>query len=92
MPRPSASEDIFRAVADNTRRRIIDLLAERPRSPGELADAFESCQSTISEHLGVLRRTGVVRFEERAGRRTYFLNRRALDPVLRWAREQRGPP
>ncbi|HXW33072.1 MAG TPA: metalloregulator ArsR/SmtB family transcription factor [Acidimicrobiales bacterium] len=89
MPRPSSSEDIFRAIADPTRRRIIELLNVRSHSPSELADAFDSCQSTVSEHLGVLRRAGVVKFEEISGRRTYYLLPHALDEVAKWAEAQR---
>lgn len=89
MARPAASEDVFRAIADPTRRRIIELLAEQPRSPSELAAAFDSCQSTISEHLGILRRAGLAWFDELAGRRTYHFNPATLDEVAQWADAQR---
>ena len=89
MARPDAREDVFRAIADPTRRRIIELLAEQPRSPSQLTAAFNSCQSTISEHLRVLRRAGLARFTETAGRRIYYLNAAALDEVAEWADSQR---
>ncbi|MCX5247122.1 metalloregulator ArsR/SmtB family transcription factor [Streptomyces sp. NBC_00201] len=82
MARPAVSDDVFRAIADRTRRRIVELLAQRPHSPSELAAEYDSCQSTISEHLGVLRRgVGLARFEDTAGRRTYYANLSALDEV-----------
>ncbi|QKG23495.1 ArsR/SmtB family transcription factor [Actinomadura verrucosospora] len=85
MSRPQASEDPFRAISDPTRRRIIELLHERPRTAGEIAASFTTCQSTVSEHLGILRRAGLVRFTERAGRRTYTLAPEPLVQVADWA-------
>jgi DNA-binding transcriptional ArsR family regulator len=78
-----------RTAMPQDRRRIIELLAEQPRSPSELAAAFDSCQSTVSEHLGVLRRASLAGFHELAGRRTYHLNRAALDEVAERAEAQR---
>jgi DNA-binding transcriptional ArsR family regulator len=85
MARPLASADVFRAIADPTRRRIIDLLAEQPRTAGEIAASFQSCQSTVSEHLGILRRAELVTYTERAGRRTYELTPDPLREVANWA-------
>jgi DNA-binding transcriptional ArsR family regulator len=91
MARPSASSDVFRAIADPTRRRIVDLLAERPRSAGEIAAAFDSCQSTVSEHLAILRRAGLTSYREQAGRRTYELTPGPLRDAAAWtARWQDG--
>jgi DNA-binding transcriptional ArsR family regulator len=50
----------FRALADPTRRRILRLLRERPRTSGEIADAFQSSWPTISRHLAVLRAAGLI--------------------------------
>lgn len=85
MPRPQASEDPFRAIADPTRRKIIELLAEHPRTAGELAGSFTTCQSTVSEHLGILRRAGLVSYTEQAGRRTYTLTPAPLTQVADWS-------
>jgi DNA-binding transcriptional ArsR family regulator len=85
MARPIASADVFRAIADPTRRRIIDLLAERPRTAGEIAASFQSCQSTVSEHLGILRRASLVTYTEQSGRRTYELVPTPLQEVAEWS-------
>ena len=90
MARPSASADAFRAIADPTRRRIVELLAERPRTAGDIANAFESCQSTISEHLGVLRRASVVTYTESRGRRTYELSPEPLREIADWSARWRA--
>jgi DNA-binding transcriptional ArsR family regulator len=85
VARPAASTDVFRAVADPTRRAIIDLLARGDRSAGSLAQAFDLCQSTVSEHLAVLRRVGLVGFEESGGRRIYRLHAEPLREIVAWA-------
>jgi len=85
MARPQAAEDAFRAIADPTRRRIIELLAEKPRTAGEIATSFTTCQSTVSEHLGILRRAGLVGYTEQAGRRTYTLDAEPLAEVVTWS-------
>lgn len=85
MARPRSSADVFRAIADPTRRRIIELLAERPRTAGEIANAFESCQSTVSEHLAVLRRAELVSYTDEKGRRTYELVPEPLREAAHWA-------
>ena len=46
---------VFRALADETRREILDFLRAGPRTSGEIADQFESTWPTISRHLAVLR-------------------------------------
>jgi DNA-binding transcriptional ArsR family regulator len=48
------------ALADPTRRRIVELLRERPRRAGELVAAFEVSAPAVSRHLRVLRRSGLV--------------------------------
>ena len=59
---PSTTDDLFRIIADPTRRRILDLLAERsPLTVGELAAEFpDLVASGISKHLMVLRAAGLV--------------------------------
>jgi DNA-binding transcriptional ArsR family regulator len=85
MARPASSADVFRAVGDPTRRRIIELLHERPRSAGEIAASFSSCHSTVSEHLAILRRAAVVTYTEKEGRRIYELTPAPLEELAAWA-------
>lgn len=94
VARPAASGDVFRATADATRRAIVDLLAERPRTAGELAASFASCQSTVSEHLRILREAGLVAYTEDRGRRTYRLTPGPLRELAAWSQrwiEDREP-
>ena len=92
VARPSASEDVYRAIADPTRRGIIDLLASRSRSAGELAASFSVCHSTVSEHLAILRRAGIVTYSESAGRRIYELTPGPLGEVAAWASSWSAQP
>jgi len=59
-------DDTLAALADPTRRRVVDLLRERPRRAGELADAFRVSPPAMSRHLRVLRTRGLIE-EERGG-------------------------
>lgn len=91
MARPQASSDVFRAVADPTRRRIIELLAGEPMTAGALADSFASCQSTVSEHLRILREAGLVAYTEDRGRRIYRLTPAPLTELNTWSRRWTTP-
>ena len=84
MARPEAAVDVFRAIADPTRRGLLDLLRNGERSVGALAGEFSLSQPAISQHLRVLKDVGLVR-EERQGRhRVYQLRPRPLREVLDW--------
>ena len=61
----------FRALADETRRGILELLRTGPKTSGELADRFHSSWPTISRHLAVLRAAGLV-VTERQGQEIYY--------------------
>ncbi len=74
----------FEALADPTRRRILDLLREQPRLVGELADLLEISQPGVSKHLRVLREVGLVRVRQDAQRRWYELRPEPLAEVAGW--------
>ena len=79
----------FEALADPTRRRILDLLRERPRLVGELADLLEISQPGISKHLRVLREVSLVRVRQDAQRRWYELRPEPLVEVDVWLESYR---
>ena len=62
---------VFRALADETRRQILDYLRDGPRTSGEIADQFRSSWPTISRHLAVLRAGGLV-VSDRKGQVIYY--------------------
>jgi DNA-binding transcriptional ArsR family regulator len=65
------TDHAFRALADPTRRQILRLLRDGPRTSGQLADAFSSSWATISRHLAVLREAGLVT-TERSGQEIHY--------------------
>lgn len=76
--------DVYGAIADPTRRRILDLLAEAERSASELAAPFQMSRPAVSQHLRVLREAGLVS-EQRSGRqRIYRLEPGGLREVDLW--------
>jgi len=60
----AALDRTLAALADPTRRRVVDLLRRQPRRAGELADAFGMSPPAMSRHLRVLRASGLVEIEE----------------------------
>jgi len=75
--------DPFTGLADPTRRRILDLLRERPQTSGELAAQFDVAWPTISRHLAVLREAGLVTVERQGATMLYELNMTVLDDLLK---------
>ena len=69
--RHAPSHAAFRALADETRREILELLRTGPKTSGEIADRFHSSWPTISRHLAILRAAGLV-VTERQGQEIYY--------------------
>jgi DNA-binding transcriptional ArsR family regulator len=80
----------FDALADPTRRRILDLLREQPRLVGELADILGISQPGVSKQLKVLREVGLVNVRVDAQRRWYELRPEPLEEVDTWLESYRG--
>jgi len=76
--------DAFTALADPTRRRIIETLAAGETSFGDLADRFEMSRPAVSQHLKVLKEAGMVASRADAQRRIYRLSDKGLDEVDAW--------
>ncbi len=74
----------FQALADPTRRRILDILREKPRLVGELADLLGISQPGVSKQLKVLREAGLVEVRQDAQRRWYSLRPEPLIEVDAW--------
>src|SRR5258705_7570193 len=72
------------ALADPTRRRIVELLACGEHSAGELVDEFEVSAPAISQHLKALRDAGLVQVRVDAQRRIYALDPVGLDAIDAW--------
>jgi DNA-binding transcriptional ArsR family regulator len=92
MPRHATArlDETLSALADPTRRRVVDLLRERPRRAGELAAAFRVSPPAMSRHLRVLRTRGLVdedRDEQDARARVYRLRPEPFRDLRAWLQE-----
>jgi DNA-binding transcriptional ArsR family regulator len=76
--------DAFTAVADPTRRRIIELLAERELAAGDIARRFDMTAPAVSQHLKILRNAELIRVRTDAQRRMYALEPRGLAELDAW--------
>jgi ArsR family transcriptional regulator len=74
--------EIYRALADPTRRRILELLREREMTAGELAGHFDLAKPTLSGHFAVLREAGLVSPEKSGASITYRLNVSVLEEAV----------
>src|SRR3954466_2578768 len=85
MPRARTTSDVFNAIAEPRRREIVDLLAlGAERDVTELVVELGLPQPTVSKHLGVLRKVGLVAVQKAGQRRLYRLNPKELKPVHDW--------
>jgi DNA-binding transcriptional ArsR family regulator len=80
---------VFTALADPTRRRILELLARNDRSVGEIVRRFAMSQPAISRHLRVLREAGLVSRRSDGTRRLYRLEPRGLNELETWVDRRR---
>jgi len=86
---PAAQDAAFSALADATRRAVLDLLRAGTRPAGDIARAFTISRPAISKHLSILRRAHLVE-ERREGRhRMYHLNPEPLKSVDSWLNQYR---
>lgn len=74
----------FAALADPTRRQIVELLSQRDLAAGEIADRFEVSAPAISQHLKVLREAGLVSVRADAQRRIYGIDRAGFAELEQW--------
>lgn len=76
--------DAFKALSDPTRRRILELLQEKPLNAGEIADYFQMSKPSISHHLSILKNSGLI-IDERQGQNiVYSLNMTVFQDVMKW--------
>lgn len=74
--------DVFRALADPTRREILELLRKGPRSSGEIAEQFSTSWATVSRHLSVLRDADLILAERDGQHIMYELNTTVFQDVV----------
>lgn len=74
----------FKALADPTRRRILELLSGGDLSAGEIAVHFDMAKPSISHHLSILRDAGLVTDERQGQSIIYHLNLTVLQELMKW--------
>lgn len=84
MPRAATTLDVFNAVAEEQRRRILTLLAGGERPVSEIAGTLGLRQPQASKHLGVLRQVGLVTVRVAGQQRLYRLNPAGLRLIHEW--------
>jgi DNA-binding transcriptional ArsR family regulator len=84
MARAATTSDSFNAVAEPRRRQILSYLAQNERQVGEIVLAIGLDQPSVSKHLGVLRRVGLVHVRRNGRHRLYRTNAEAIRPLYEW--------
>jgi DNA-binding transcriptional ArsR family regulator len=84
MARAATTSDAFNAVAEPRRREILSYLVVRERQVGEIVAAIGLDQPSVSKHLGVLRKVGLVRVRRNGRHRLYSTNADAIRPLHEW--------
>lgn len=76
--------DAFKALSDPSRRKILQLLADRDMTAGEIAACFEMSKPSVSHHLNSLKSAGLVSDERRGQNIVYTLNTTILQQLIQW--------
>ena len=79
----------FKALADPTRRRILELLGQKNMTAGEISDQFHISKPSISHHLSLLKQAELVVDERQGQTILYSLNTSVMEEVLRWLLKMR---
>ena len=83
-------QDTLQALADPTRREILNLLKQSRMSAGEISNHFSILGAAVSRHLSVLKEADLIR-DEREGKYIYYeLNATVLEEILLWISELKG--
>ncbi|HNP69373.1 MAG: winged helix-turn-helix transcriptional regulator [Aequorivita sp.] len=77
-------KDIFKALNDDTRREILELLKKQDLTAGEIADNFNISKPSISHHLDILQRADLITGEKKGQFIHYSINTTILDDVFTW--------
>lgn len=86
MARAATTSDSFNAVAEPRRRQILEYLADDEREVGEIVIALRMEQPSVSKHLGVLRKVGLVRVRRNGRHMLYRTDASAILPLHEWTK------
>lgn len=86
----TVADRVFHALADPTRRAVVERLSSGPAAVGELARRFDMALPSFTQHLGVLEESGLVRSKKQGRVRTYYLVPARLKTAETWLAKQRA--
>ncbi|MCF8714359.1 winged helix-turn-helix transcriptional regulator [Joostella atrarenae] len=75
---------LFKALNDETRRKIVELLKEKDMNAGEIAERFNISKPSISHHLDILKRADLITSEKKGQFVEYSLNTTILEDLINW--------
>lgn len=83
-------QNTLRALADPTRREILNMLKEKTMSAGEISESFDMSFAAVSRHLSVLKEADLIR-DERDGKFIFYtINTSVLEEIMLWLTELKG--
>ena len=74
----------FKALNDKTRREILELLREKNMAAGEIGEKFNMTGPSISHHLDLLKRAGLIESQKKGQFIIYSINTTVLDDIIKW--------
>ena len=80
----SIQNEVYKALADPTRRQILRLLSDKDMSAGEIAQYFDMTKPSISHHLSILKGAGLILDERQGQSIIYSLNMTLMQDIIRW--------
>ncbi|QUH28592.1 autorepressor SdpR family transcription factor [Vallitalea guaymasensis] len=76
--------EVFKALSDPTRRKILELLYDKDMTAGDIADCFNISKPSISHHLNILKNSKLVFTERRGQNIIYSLNTTSFQSMIKW--------
>lgn len=83
-------DTIYKALADPTRRRILDILKKGSRNAGEIGAEFQMTGASVSHHLSLLKAAGLVASEKKGQQVIYTLDTTVLQDLMIWIGDLKG--
>ncbi len=83
-------DEVFKALSDPVRRRILEMLGSRDMSAGDIAKKFDITKPSVSRHLSVLKASGLVTDSRQGQRIIYSLNSIPIRDIMRWIYDSFG--
>jgi len=77
-------QDTLKALSDPTRRKILELLKKGPLSAGEIGEHFEMTGATLSHHLSILKKAGLVEDSKKGTFVYYEINTSVMEDMMAW--------